>query len=247
MTAAARITIYHTSDVHGRRGWGARLASIVEPDAVLVDCGDALEGSSTVYRRREPVIEEFAQAPYRAQAVGNREFYYLHGGMLARSRAMRIPWVCSNLIDLRGRTPAFTRSLIVEANGLRIRLLALLVPQYRTRSGWERIFGWRFLAPAVALDEMLSLDARADATILLSHLGLNEDRLLARTHGALAAILGGHSHDTLSEPDVVNGVPIVHAGAYALQAGRLELALEHGRGEALSYRLVPLRSEPQQR
>ena len=34
--------IYHTSDIHGRVGFGTTLEQIVEPGALLVDCGDAL-------------------------------------------------------------------------------------------------------------------------------------------------------------------------------------------------------------
>jgi len=241
VSGADRLVVYHTSDVHGRRGFGARLASIVEPGSLLVDCGDALDGSSTVYRRDEPVAAEFAQAPYAAQAVGNREFHYLHGCMLARSRAMRVPWVCSNLLDLRGRTPPFSRSLDVDAAGARVRILALLVPQYRTGSGWERLFGWRFLAPEAALELRSSREASpSDAIVLLSHLGLAGDRDLAAGHPEFAAIIGGHSHDTLADPDVVNGVPIVHAGAFARNAGRLEIERRGGRWRVASYRLIPL-------
>ena len=242
MSGAGKLVIYHTSDVHGRRGFGARLASIVEPGTLLVDCGDALEGSSTVYRRDEPVVAEFAQAPYAAQAVGNREFHYFHSCMLARSRAMRVPWVCSNLVDLRDRKPPFSRSLDVDVAGTRVRILALLVPQYRTGSGWERLFGWRFLAPEAALEELRSsTDAPpADAIVLLSHLGLAADRDLAVRHPEFAAIIGGHSHDTLAEPDIVNGVSIVHAGAFARNAGRLEIESHDGRWRAASYRLIPL-------
>jgi 2',3'-cyclic-nucleotide 2'-phosphodiesterase (5'-nucleotidase family) len=241
VTGEKRLVVYHTSDVHDRRGFGSRLAAIVEPDALLVDCGDALGGSSTVYRRHEGVVEEFAAAPYRAQAVGNREFHYLHRCMLARSRAMAVPWVCSNVIDLRGREPAFSRELTVRAGGASVRILALLVPQYRTGSGWERFFGWRFLAPEAALEPLLDGSAdRWDATLVLSHLGLRGDRVVASRFPMLTAIVGGHSHDTLAVPDYVAGVPIVHAGAFARYVGRLELALEGGRSRVVSYRLVPL-------
>jgi 2',3'-cyclic-nucleotide 2'-phosphodiesterase (5'-nucleotidase family) len=239
------LVIYHTSDVHDRRGFGQRLAKLVEPDALLVDCGDSLRGSSTLYHRDEPIRRDFAAAPYRAQAVGNREFHYLHACFLARARALAMPMICSNLLDLRGRTPPFVRSLRAGAGGASVRLLALLAPQYRTGSGWERIFGWRFLSTHAALDEMLGAGEPADATILLSHLGLEEDRQLAARYPALSAIIGGHSHETLENPEMIGGVPIVHAGAYAHFAGRLELAPDGGgRMRFASFKLVPLLGEP---
>jgi 2',3'-cyclic-nucleotide 2'-phosphodiesterase (5'-nucleotidase family) len=237
-----RLVIYHTSDIHAARGFGEQLAAIVEPGALLVDCGDALAGSSTFYHRREPVVDELAKAPYGAMAVGNREFNYLHQFFLARARAIRAPLVCSNLIDLWGRVPVFAREVNANAGGLTVRILALLAPQYRTGSGWERIFGWRFLAPQRALEELLSCPSRADATILLSHLGLPADVELARTTGRLAAILGGHTHDVLTAPQIVNNVPIAHPGAHAKHVGRLELAIDEKRAASVvSYRLISLR------
>lgn len=241
MSGARTLVVYHTSDVHDRRGFGRRLAALVEPDALLVDCGDALAGSSTVYRRREAVMQEFAAAPYAALAVGNREFHYLHSCMLARSRAMRVPWVCSNLVDLRERAAPFARELIVKAGEARIRLLALLAPQYRTGSGWERIFGWRFLAPEAALDRLLAdTSAAVDATLLLSHLGLAADREIARRYRGLSAVIGGHSHDTLEQPEFEGAVPIVQSGPFARYVGRIELALDGERPRVVSYRLIPL-------
>jgi 2',3'-cyclic-nucleotide 2'-phosphodiesterase (5'-nucleotidase family) len=241
VSANKTLVVYHTSDIHDRHGFGRKLAELVEPGALLVDCGDSLRGSSTFYRKNEDIAKEFAVAPYRAQAVGNREFHYLHGCMLARSRAMNVPWVCSNVIDLQGREPAFSRELTVRAGDLAVRILALLVPQYRTGSGWERLFGWRFLSPEAALGELLPrTDAKPDATLLLSHLGLAADRELAKRFPGLSAIVGGHSHDTLEKPEFFGSVPIAHAGPYARYAGRLELAVEHGVTRFVSYRLVPL-------
>jgi 5'-nucleotidase len=238
--SSGALTVYHTADVHGRRGFGPKLAAIVEPDALLVDCGDSLLGSSTVYRRVEPVVADFAAAPYRAQAVGNREFHYVHAWFAARARAMPMPMICSNLLDLRGRTPPFRRSLVVQAGPVRVRLLALLAPQYRTGSGWEAVFGWRFLSVSAAMDELLAADESADVLVVLSHLGLPADRALARAYPRIGAIIGGHSHDTLETPEIVAGVPIVHAGAYARAAGRLELDLRGPRPSVASFRLVPL-------
>lgn len=244
---AQTLSVWFTSDVHDRRGFGAKLAKLVGPDELLVDCGDALRGSSTVYHARESVVEEFARAPYRAQAVGNREFHYLYRFFAARAKALPMPLVCTNLEDLQHRDPPpFVHELRLAVGDVRVRLLALLVPQYRTRSGWERLFGWRFLAPEVALSRALSAAARGsepEATLLLSHLGLKADRIIAARFGRLSAILGGHSHDTLTEPEIVGGVPIVHAGAFARNAGNLVLSLSGDRATVVSYRLHALADE----
>ncbi|MBC5825747.1 MAG: metallophosphoesterase [Candidatus Eremiobacteraeota bacterium] len=237
------LVVYHTADIHNRCGFGTKLAALVEPDALLVDCGDALRGSSTIYHRDEPIVADFQAAPYRVAAVGNREFHYRYAWFLARARSLPMPLVCSNVLDLFGRMPSpFQREFYAAVRGMSIRMLGLLVPQYRTGGPWERVLGWRFLAPAAALSDLLGARGGADATIVLSHLGLRADRALAAAFPGLAAIVGGHSHDTLTQPEFVGRVPIVHCGPYARYVGRLELSVDVAGSRVVSYRLVPLRA-----
>ena len=74
------IRIYHTSDLHDRRGIVAPLRALREErPGLLFDCGDALRGSQSVYHRSEPIVAEMDAAGYDAQAIGNREFHYLFG------------------------------------------------------------------------------------------------------------------------------------------------------------------------
>ena len=57
----------------------------------------------------------------------------------------------------------------------------------------------------------------------------------------LELILGGHSHDTLHEPELVGDVPIVHAGPYGAFASRTELAKNAaGRATITDFALEPL-------
>jgi 2',3'-cyclic-nucleotide 2'-phosphodiesterase (5'-nucleotidase family) len=60
--------------------------------------------------------------------------------------------------------------------------------------------------------------------ILLSHLGIQLDRAIARYSPVhIDAIVGGHDHFSLVE--TVSGVPIVHAGSYYRQIGKIRLAV----------------------
>ncbi len=243
LSPTQRFVVYHTSDIHARPDFGARLAALVEPGALLVDSGDALAGSSVFYRAREPVVKQLAMAPYAAQAVGNREFHYVHRLFLARARKLVAPLVCSNLIDLRGRERIFARELVLQSQGVRVRILSLLVPQYRTGSGWEAIFGWRFLSANAALQELFNAQMPNDClTIVLSHLGLAADEAVAQRWSQITAILGGHTHDALEQPRFVNGIPIAHCGAFARFVGKLELAVNNGKTHLVSYALLPLLS-----
>ncbi len=240
------LRIYHTSDLHDHRGIVKRLRSLRDSaPGFLFDSGDSLRGSQTVYRRNEPIVAELAAAGYDAQGVGNREFHYLHALMTARSRKMRYPLVCSNLIDMRRRPLPFVRELTLEQSDSIetwwLRIFSLLVVQYPEGSPWENVFGWRFLDPIEIARRMAASTPAGTALVVLSHLGLAADRLLAEAVPRLNLILGGHSHDTLREPEYVSGVPIVHAGPYGAHVSRTELERTAG-GEIRVERfaLLPL-------
>jgi 2',3'-cyclic-nucleotide 2'-phosphodiesterase (5'-nucleotidase family) len=236
------IRIYHTSDLHDRRHIAAPLRRLrAERPGLLVDCGDSLRGSQTVYRRSEPIVDELAAAGYDVTAMGNREFHYLFGLVGRRLRKMHHPVVCANLVDVRGRALPFSTDALVRANdGEAVRFFGLLVPQYPIGSPWERVFGWRFLDPVAVATEIVRTTPPGVTLVALSHLGLHADRELAQAAGGIDVILGGHSHDTLPEPEVVNGVPIVHAGPYGAYASCTELVRDGDRARIANFALLPL-------
>jgi 2',3'-cyclic-nucleotide 2'-phosphodiesterase (5'-nucleotidase family) len=241
------IRIYHTADLHDRRGFSRRLRALQdEAPGLLADSGDALRGSQTVFRRSEPISAEMNAAGYDVRAAGNREFHYLYACLRARAAAMQQPLVCSNLIDLRERPLPFARSLVVEHGGTRVHFLGLLVRQYPVGSRWERLFGWRFLPPEEVVEEYARAMKAGEMLVVLSHLGLRADRSLAQRVPRIDVILGGHSHDTLFEPEVVGGVPIVHAGPYGRYVSRTELDYDaaSGRYRVRAFALVPLLGPP---
>jgi 2',3'-cyclic-nucleotide 2'-phosphodiesterase (5'-nucleotidase family) len=242
------IRIYHTSDLHDRRGIAPRLLSLRKArPGLLFDSGDSLRGSQSLYYRNEPIIDELDAAGYDAQAIGNREFHYLFAMLRARAARMRHPLVCTNLRDLKGRTLPFKPSLLFdfqigEASTVRVHVLGLLVVQYRTGSPWEQILGWRFLDPRDAVAPYARALPEGELLVVLSHLGLKLDRELALRVPRIDLLLGGHSHDTLDAPCYVGDVPIVHAGAYGRFVSRSELFFDakHRRFAIADFALLPL-------
>ncbi len=235
------VRIYHTSDLHDHRGIEAPLRALRERESgLLFDCGDSLRGSQTVYHRQEPIIGEIDAAGYDAQAMGNREFHYVFGCVRARAARMRHPLICSNLVDLKERELPFLRSHVIESGGVRVHLLGLLVMQYPAGSPWERVFGWRFLDPATVVGEYACSLPQDEPLVVLSHIGLRLDRKLAAAVPRITLLLGGHSHDTLAQPEVIAGVPIVHAGPYGKFVSQSDIAYAQGRWTLREFALRPL-------
>ncbi len=240
------LRVWHTSDLHDRRGLVGSLRALrAREPGLLFDCGDSLRGSQTIFHRNEPIIAEIDAAGYDAQGMGNREFHYLFGAVAARARQMRHPLICSNLVDLRGRPLPFARDAAFAwsdgAKTWKVRVFSLLVVQYPAKSPWERVFGWRFLDPIDVAREVAAETPDDTVLIALSHVGLRADRRLAGAVPRIDLVLGGHSHDLLREVEFVGRVPIVHAGPYGAFASRTELQMgADGRPAVARYDLVPL-------
>ncbi len=239
------LNIYHTSDLHDRRGFAPPLRALrAAQPGLLFDCGDSLRGSATVYRRNEPILAELDAAGYDAQALGNREFHYVFALVAARARKMAHPLLCSNVVDVRSRALPFVPEVTLACDGWRLRVFSLLVVQYPDGSPWQRLLGWRFLDPIAVARRFAETTPPGTTLVVLSHLGLAMDRELAAAVPRLELILGGHSHDTLARPELVADVPIVHAGAYGAFVSRTELARDgtQTRARIARFELVPLLS-----
>ena len=122
-------------------------------------------------------------------------------------------------------------------------LLAAVPVQYPHDAIWEKLFGFRFFEAETILPllakrcfELLNKPFRL---IVLSHLGLERDKILATKLPQGCWILGGHSHTVLSEPVKIGGNFIVQTGSWAQNIGKLEYNFEHP--ESSTYQLLNLR------
>lgn len=238
--------IYHTSDLHDHRGIVAPLQALRNArPGLLFDCGDSLRGSQTVYRKNEPILAEIDAAGYDAQAIGNREFHYLFALLEARAAQMQHPLICSNLVDTKGRALPFADHLRLQTPGGSVYLTGLLIMQYPEGSFWERVFGWRFLDPAQAIQAHAARVLPGELFVVLSHIGLSLDRKLAFAVPRIDLLLGGHSHDTLHAPEYVGNVPIVHAGPYGKFVSATDMRFDAATARHVLERceLLPLLTE----
>lgn len=186
--------------------------------------------------------QALSAAALDAGALGNHDLD-LGTAVLAQSirQDARFPLLCANL----GPVPLL-RGLVYPAallvvKGVRVGVIGLTTAAQR--SGPERELV-RFADPLAVLSNLLPLIRPwCDVLILLSHLGYRfdantlaggqlGDEALARAlpPRSLALIIGGHTHHALNEAGleaqrVVNGIPIVQAGAMGRFLGEVTLTL----------------------
>jgi 2',3'-cyclic-nucleotide 2'-phosphodiesterase (5'-nucleotidase family) len=122
--------------------------------------------------------------------------------------------------------------LISLTNEMLIGVIGLTAPW----GNFYELFGLRFPDFCEVTQRLVS-QLKADGAslvVVLSHLGLEDDRRLADEITGIDLIIGGHSHDRLTNGEVRNGVLIAQAGEYAEAIGRVDLTLDPHAGRKIS-------------
>ena len=245
------LNIFHTSDIHGRlpaskekfiRSLIAEVRDEVN-EVLLLDSGDALIGSNTLVSPFEPALSRMNKLGYTAMAIGNREFHYLYPIFLLRAKAFKFPLISSNLIPPRASTPS-SPILDLALRNLRVGILGFTPPQYKRNSLWSKVFRWKFLSVQEAIQDLMFYfhsKGFPHLLIALSHLGAHEDEELARelkdkVRAQLILILGGHSHQRFIKE--VDGVLIIHPGAYLSHISHTRIMIKSHENEELKLELV---------
>ncbi len=259
------ITILHTNDLHGHilpdrvEGWSDRtggyavfvswLRGVREENegkdipTLLLDAGDVymgtVEGNLT---RGRAVIELMNLADYDAAAVGNHEFDYGFFNFHQLTQTATFPFLSANIFRSdSGKPPESIRPYLVrDYQGLKVGIIGVTVVETPEVTAAGNVNQIAFRDPAESIRPYLQLLRRegVDLMVVLSHLGLAADRVLAETVAGIDLIVGGHSHDLLAGPLRVGTRPtlIVQAGCYGRFAGRLDLRVDTRKNRITDHR-----------
>ncbi len=154
------------------------------------------------------------------------------------------PLICANYLDgndmlVEGLVPF----IIHDFGPFKLGIIGLTDPM----KAYETIFRLRPQKPDEVLPELIrkARQAGAQTILLLSHLGLKQDQVLAENDAGLDVIIGGHSHDTLTSPLVENGTIIAQAGDFGRFLGRLDLEIDPVSGKVIDHKgtLVPINED----
>jgi 2',3'-cyclic-nucleotide 2'-phosphodiesterase (5'-nucleotidase family) len=225
-----RLVLLHTNDVHGNIEALARVATLVERiraesdcPVVYVDAGDVEETTTWISNATKGAAMHrlLSAAGCEAAAVGNAS-WLRYGPQVLPSHAEEAsyPLLLANVRAQDGSLFDGTgESTLVGKLGL----IGLTAPYLEF--GIETMgASWVEEAPLV---RRLAAELRgrgAEHVVLLSHLGLEDDRRLApELAGAVDAIVGGHTHDVLPHGELIDGVLVAQAGDRGAYLGRLEL------------------------
>ena len=201
---SARLTILHTSDLHGAvlpyndfadapstQGSLAQVATLVkeirettEHPVLLLDSGDTIQGTPfeqfihVRWGEPSPTIEAMNRIGYQAMAVGNHEFNFGLGVLRGAEAKAEFPFLSANTVDEATGKPAFPPFQVLEVGPLRVGILGLTTPNI---PGWEKEENFRGLifeamdAAARRWVPVLRDEERCDLVVALAHTGFERD------------------------------------------------------------------------
>ncbi|HEV8052683.1 MAG TPA: metallophosphoesterase [Parachlamydiaceae bacterium] len=234
---ARRFTILFTGDTHSHLENTQKIAHriLVEKqdpengDILVADVGDMLTGTEYFEVSKGALeIEMMNLAGYDIATIGNHEFDLGWPHLEKILEGVDFDLVCANVFDVEKNAHIAQPYKIIPLGSLNVAFVGIM-----GRDAWNSIrptakLGLNLLDPDDVLDELLpQLEIAADVIVLLSHSGVVADRQFAAKHVQLDAILGGHSHTYMAEPELIQvlgdnkRIPVFHSSKHGDYLGKL--------------------------
>lgn len=229
-----KFTIYHTNDIHSQFEHFTQIQTYLKQNASssdwILDAGDFADAkhiavSGTMGKGATVLLE---LAGYDALAVGNNEYFQGIEGILGLA-SNRVPLLSCNLVHEDGRTIEEIQSHILsEKNG--VGLLIIGVSPYGTYSEFLTLLELDSLDPNQRIEQIIKEEqGNYDICILLSHAGIEQDRIFANELKGIDIIIGGHSHTLMPEVEKIKNTYIHQSGCYGEYIGKLEVEIKNHR------------------
>lgn len=231
-----RIVIYHSNDIHSRLENSAKIATIInngrkqfgEENVIAVDVGDHMDRARMETEGTDGYIhrELLNETRYDVITLGNNEGLTFTAEQLdaVYSGNNSFQVVCSNIHNLEGEDPRWLLPhSIIERNGIKIGIVAATA---NYNSFYEQM-GWQTEDPLQAISTQVALIRdQVDIVVLLSHLGIKIDEVIAEKCNNIDVIMGAHTHHLLDPPIVINNTLVCAAGKFGTHVGKVTIQLD---------------------
>lgn len=229
-----KLHILHTNDIHSRfenmpliAGGIRKLKSTCEKqgdEVVIVDLGDHCDRMSPITEGSwgQANVDIMNETGYQFAAIGNNEgLTFPKDRFLSMYEVARFQVLCCNLLDeSTGEIPPFIEPYVIqETSSLRIGWISATSPY-----PMYGLLGWQTLNPTDQTVKLVKkIRQQCDLIIILSHLGYQSDRAMAKEIDGIDIIIGAHTHDLLETGVYVNETFIIQAGKFGQYLGQTSI------------------------
>ena len=251
-TGLIKLNILHMNDVHGtvdpimdreisqdsKVGGLAYSAVVVDqereknPEGTLtLNAGDLAEGTMAAYVTKGRIVSEaMRKIGFDAVALGNHDFEWGQEALGTIVGDLDAPVVAANVVKTSdGSVIDFAKPYVIkEIKGVKVGIIGLDTRETERYIEKEKLEGLKFENEIETAKKYVPevKEQGADLVLVLSHLGFNADRELAKEVDGIDVIVGGHSHTALREGHTEGNTIIVQAGSQSRYVGNLELNID---------------------
>ena len=250
----------------GKVGGFAHLATLIKrikasrPHSLLLDGGDTLQGSATALWTQGRDMIGASKLLGVDIMTGHWEFTY---GM-DRVRAIidgeldPIEFLAQNVVltedaafdDKPAYDPesgqVFKPYTLRELNGVRVGIIGQAFPYTSLANPRYMVEDWSFGIRDNQCQSMVDAlrDQGAELVVVLSHNGMDVDLKMAQRVSGIDVILGGHTHDGVPVPEIVNSPSgrtlVVNSGSNGKFLSVMDLDVRHGHLVDYRFRMLPV-------
>lgn len=240
---------------YGKVGGFAHLKTLVDQiraqrkGALLLDGGDTWQGSWTSLKTKAQDMVDAQLALGVNVMTAHWEMTYGADRVkeiIEKDLAGKIDFVAQNVMSTDFEEPVFTPYVIKEVNGVPVAVIGQAFPYTPVANPKHLIPEWSFGIRDDRMQEMVN-EARskgAKVVVVLSHNGMDVDLKMASKVTGIDAIMGGHTHDGVYQPVVVENASgktlVTNAGSNGKFLGVLDLEVKDGKVTDYRYKLLPV-------
>ena len=269
MKNTKKLTLLHSNDMHGDFltenvdsaliGGVSLLSGYInkvrneEENVIYAIAGDMFRGSiiDSEFQGLSTIQIMNMLAP-DVVTLGNHEVDYGVAHLLFIEKCADFPIVNANLHVQTNHARLFEPCVVLERDGMKILFIGILTEAVLAQCKTDGLIG-TFVDVEDAAEEVGRIcnaynATDIDFTVLLTHIGFEEDKKLAELLDpawGVDVIIGGHSHTFLEEPAVVNGIPIVQAGTGTDQIGRFDIIVNTDENciDSFTWKPIPINAD----
>lgn len=233
------IHILAVNDMHAAIDNMPRLVGIADslrslyPSLLVFSAGDNRTGDPLNDKYNPsgyPMVALMNLAGFNGSALGNHEFDANSLARLCGLSAFR--YICANIEADDTTSIKTVPCQVFDVDGLKVGVVgAIQLNQRGTPDAHPDVLrGLHFSSPFEAVSRHEWLSQQCEATVLLSHVGYQEDLKIAEQNPWIDVIIGGHSHRQLAETEPLhNGVLVTQNRNLLGRAVHITLTVDSGR------------------
>lgn len=247
-----------SAKAYGKVGGFAHLASLVKkmradrPNAFLLDGGDTWQGSATaLWTNGQDMVDackllgvnmmsphwEFTLGAKRVEEIVKKDF------------AGSIEFLAQNVKTTDFGDQVFKPYVIREQNGIPVAIIGQAFPYTPIANPRYMVPDWSFGIQDDNMQKVVDEVRKkgAQVVVVLSHNGMDVDLKMASRVRGIDAIFGGHTHDGVPQPVIVDNpggkTLVTNAGSNSKFLGVMDFDVRGGKVIGYKYSLLPVFSK----